>query len=265
VARIRTIKPEFFLHDRLAELSPLHRLLFVGLWTQADRDGRLKDRPRRIKVAVLPYDDADVDAMLDDLHRGGFLVRYAVDGDQFIEITGFSKHQSVNVKEPKSTIPPPPSTPEHVPARVEHHAGTVPAPDEHVGKGREGKGKDLSSSGDDVSAAEFGPDELAEVWNETAPPECPRVRELSEKRRARARQRLRENPEPEFWRAAIETMHHRPFLRGRGPRGWRADFDWLLQPDSATRVLEGCYADEAPEAVPRKPEDDGYRYFGGEP
>ena len=264
MARIRTIKPEFFLHDRLAELSPLHRLLFVGLWTQADREGRLKDRPRRIQVAVLPYDEADVDAMLDDLHRGGFLVRYAVEGDQFIEIRGFSKHQSVNVKEPASTIPPPPDTSAHVPARDQHHAGTVPAPDEHVGKGREGKGKDLSSSGDDGTATGFGPDDLAAAWNELAPPECPRVRGLSSKRRARAKQRLRENPEREFWREAIEAMGDRPFLRGGGPRGWRADFDWLLQPDSATRVLEGSYADEAPDHGPRAPEADGYRYFGGE-
>ncbi len=58
MARIRTIKPEFFLHDELFELEketglPV-RLAFIGLWTQCDREGRFKWRPLRLKAAILP-------------------------------------------------------------------------------------------------------------------------------------------------------------------------------------------------------------------
>ena len=56
--RIRTIKPEFFLHHDLfaAEKEcglPL-RLAYVGLWTQADREGRFKWRPYELGIAILP-------------------------------------------------------------------------------------------------------------------------------------------------------------------------------------------------------------------
>lgn len=105
MARIRSIKPDFFMHDGLAELSPLHRLLFIGLWTQADREGRLEDRPARIKVAVLPYDKVDVDQMLEDLARHGFVVRYEVDGASLIQVTKFAEHQLPHHKEPPSMLP----------------------------------------------------------------------------------------------------------------------------------------------------------------
>ena len=67
MSRLRTLKPGFFLDDELADCPPLTRLLFAGLWVIADREGRLEDRPKRIKTETLPYDDCDVDAMLDEL------------------------------------------------------------------------------------------------------------------------------------------------------------------------------------------------------
>lgn len=107
MARIRSIKPEFFMHDGLAELPPLHRLLFIGIWTQADREGRLEDRPARIKAAVLPYDEADVDAMLWNLaeHRERFVVRYEASGVRYLQVTGFAAHQQPHIKEVASKIP----------------------------------------------------------------------------------------------------------------------------------------------------------------
>ncbi len=61
MARIRTIKPQFFLNEELAELPAMVRLLFIGLWTQADREGRLLDRPKRLKAEIFPYDNFDVE------------------------------------------------------------------------------------------------------------------------------------------------------------------------------------------------------------
>jgi len=107
MARIRTIKPEFFTHEDLAELSPLERLFFIGLWTQADREGRLEDRPKRLKVVLLPYDACDADSLLGDLADKGFVKRYAVDGKALLEIPGFLKHQRPHPKEPTSDVPAP--------------------------------------------------------------------------------------------------------------------------------------------------------------
>jgi len=111
MARIRTIKPEFFRHEELFELEqstgqPL-RLAFISLWTVADRAGRFKWRPRALKLDCLPYDDVDFSRVLDALESRGFVVRYDVEGEQFGWIPSFTKHQIVNNKEARSQLPEP--------------------------------------------------------------------------------------------------------------------------------------------------------------
>jgi hypothetical protein len=107
MSRLRTIKPGFFLDEELAECSPLARLLFAGIWTIADREGRLEDRPKRIKVQTLPYDDCDVDELLGELERHGFVARYEANGARYIAVPTWHKHQNPHVKEGPSTIPAP--------------------------------------------------------------------------------------------------------------------------------------------------------------
>lgn len=97
--RIRTIKPEFFKHDGIAELPPLSRLFFIGLWCVADRDGRLADRPARLKIEILPYDEADADLMLNELAKGGFINRYTEQGMQIVQVLSFNSHQRITGKE----------------------------------------------------------------------------------------------------------------------------------------------------------------------
>lgn len=107
MSRARNIKPGFFENELLAEIDPLGRLLFIGLWTIADREGRLEDRVKRIKAKILPYDDCDVDKLLDELAKRGFIIRYEVEGSRYIQVTNFKKHQNPHVKEVQSTIPAP--------------------------------------------------------------------------------------------------------------------------------------------------------------
>lgn len=107
MARSRNIKPGFFTNDELAEIEPLGRLTFIGLWTIADREGRLEDRPKKIKVEILPYDDVNVDEMLNQLADKGFILRYEVNGNKYIQIANFIKHQNPHHKEVASMIPAP--------------------------------------------------------------------------------------------------------------------------------------------------------------
>lgn len=116
--------------DELAGLGPMAALLFAGLWTLADREGRLADRPARIKACILPYYDCDIDALLDTLSPH-FIERYEVDGTSLIQVSNFSRHQCPNVKEPASTIPAP----------CQHDTGTsLIGREGKEGKGTEGKG-----------------------------------------------------------------------------------------------------------------------------
>lgn len=105
MARSRNIKPGFFSNEHLAELDFATRLLFIGLWTEADREGRLEDRPRRLKMALFPADNVDLDRMLDDLDHLGFIKRYTVGELKAIQVVNWAKHQNPHVKEAKSTIP----------------------------------------------------------------------------------------------------------------------------------------------------------------
>jgi len=121
MARARNIKPGFFTNDVLADCDPLARLLFAGLWTVADRAGRLEDRPKRIKAAVLPYDSCDVDTLLNQLHNHGFIERYEVDGLKLIQVLAFDKHQNPHKNESDSELPSP----------EQHSTCTVQAPEQH--------------------------------------------------------------------------------------------------------------------------------------
>lgn len=105
MARSRNIKPGFFTNDELAECSPYARLLFAGLWTIADKEGRLDDRPKKIKALVLPFDNVDCDELLQQLHQHSFITRYSVDGGAYVQINNWKKHQNPHCKESASEIP----------------------------------------------------------------------------------------------------------------------------------------------------------------
>lgn len=107
MARSRNIKPGFFTNDELAECSPHARLLFAGLWTIADKEGRLDDRPKKVKALVLPFDNVDCDELLQQLHDRKFIHRYQIQGGAFIQITNWKKHQNPHCKEAASEIPEP--------------------------------------------------------------------------------------------------------------------------------------------------------------
>ena len=128
MARSRNIKPGFFSNEHLAEVDFATRLLFIGMWTEADREGRLEDRPRRLKMALFPADNVDIDAMLYSLHDLEFIDRYSVDGRNYIQVVNWAKHQNPHLKEAKSTIP---EKPVVEPCQVKTGASTMQAPDKN--------------------------------------------------------------------------------------------------------------------------------------
>lgn len=105
MGRTRMIKPSFFYDEKMAELCVEGRLLFAGLWTLADREGRLEDRPLLIKKDIFPYDNFNVDQILSNLFQLKMIVRYVVDGQKYIQIVNFTKHQKPHNTEKASKIP----------------------------------------------------------------------------------------------------------------------------------------------------------------
>ena len=126
MARSRNIKPGFFTNDVLGELPALTRLLFAGLWTICDREGRIEDRPKKIRAEVLPYDACDADEMLNALSQSGFIDRYEVDGVRVIQVLAWDKHQNPHIKEGASTLP---AKHKHQTSTVQEQCNAQPLPE----------------------------------------------------------------------------------------------------------------------------------------
>jgi hypothetical protein len=128
MARIRSIKPEFWTDEKVVGLSPLARLVFIGLWNFADDEGRADYSPMRLKMQILPADDAEMSLLLEEIRGAGLIVVYSVENKEYLEICGFAKHQKID-KRTTSKRPPPPTSAEVL---------RFPTTDQGRDQGREG-------------------------------------------------------------------------------------------------------------------------------
>lgn len=103
--RARNIKPGLFSDEDLVECSFPARILFMGLPCLADRMGRLEDRPKKIKMLLMPADNVDCEALLDELAKAGKIKRYEAQGKRCIWIPGFLNHQEPHRNEKPSALP----------------------------------------------------------------------------------------------------------------------------------------------------------------
>lgn len=110
--RIRTIKPEMWADEKIGQLSRDARLLFVGLITMADDEGRLRAMPAAILGHVFPYDEDALRKLagwVDELSASGLIVAYEHGGVRYFYLPGFVRHQVINKAKPSSLPGPPPS------------------------------------------------------------------------------------------------------------------------------------------------------------
>jgi len=106
MARSRNIKPSLFKNEILGEADPLLTILFQGLWCLADREGRLENRPKRIKAEIFPYRELpNFNGYLTELEQLGFIASYSVGNEDVIQVLNFVKHQSPHKTEKKSELP----------------------------------------------------------------------------------------------------------------------------------------------------------------
>ncbi len=98
LARIRTIKPEFWTDGNIVRLSPLARLFFIGMWnfTLCDH-GHVADDAFRLKLQILPTDDVDPETLLTEIITAGRVQRIAdAGGRSYLHIKRFEDHQKID-------------------------------------------------------------------------------------------------------------------------------------------------------------------------
>ena len=256
MARIRTIKPEFFTDEALGALAPLDRLLFAGLWCHADKAGRLFVKPLELKVKILPYDDYDVASGLMRLAEKQLVILYEHDGLSVLQITNWEKHQRPHHTERDSVIPP--------------HNGylTVKEPLENGGKGKERNGREGK---EEIAQPPKGGipreellDRLVECWNTLPPEVAPRVAKPRASAILRGWASVQRDPEARDYFADAEALvaHVRqsPFLHGQG---WFR-FTWLFARGkdrewNIVKIFEGRYkAGANQQRQPSRSPDDPY-------
>ncbi|WP_313250795.1 hypothetical protein [Stenotrophomonas sp.] len=278
MARIRSIKPEFWSSEQVMECSPMARLMFIGLWNFCDDAGNHVASAKTIKAEIFPGDDipsSDVQGLLDELSSNGLIVFYTNDSKELLHVTGWKKHQKID----KPTYRHPPFS---LDAR---RALDEPSPPEWSGvEGNGEEGKDLSSLRSDSSDAD-GVDLLGDGPGQGEKPDlktrkADRIRQIAEDAQAefnailakphgllskctvlnKPRLKAVENSLPtvrqlclrlfgservtrQFWKLYFETAADDEFYSGRvkggpGHENYEPDFELLMREKTIAKLAD---------------------------
>jgi len=274
MARKRMIDPSFWTDEKLGLLTPMHRLLFMGLISNADDEGRLQGHPALVKSLIFPYDiditHQQVEEWLFDLHKEGLILIYEVGKQRYIWIPNFLKYQQINRPTPSKLPAPPENIGDNnsfTEDSLNNHGGlTEDSLRTHSEKNRIEKNRkeieeeknrieDILSSDetDDTRLTEdslnnddneiisaITPKEVVELYNSICV-SLPKVVTISEKRRKQIKallKKIRDRTEIEIvFRKAEES----DFLSGRSGKWNGCNFDWLINYNNFLKVLEGTY------------------------
>ena len=181
--RIRTIKPDVWQSEQIGQVSREARLLFVGLITYADDEGRFRAHPALLRAHVFPYDEIstrEVAGWLSELQAAGLVLAYRARGSAWGCLPSFAKHQVINKKSPSECPAPSEAEPEDIlpkltdsgsspvvlpedsrssPVVLPEDSGSSPVvlPEDSrtewkgIGIGKEGNGKEEERNGDEAS------------------------------------------------------------------------------------------------------------------
>jgi hypothetical protein len=253
MARIRSIKPEFPQSESIGNLSRDARLLFILLWTIVDDEGRSRASSRMLASLLYPYDsDAAglIDGWLSELENGHHIRRYVVDNATYLDIPKWKVHQRID-KPSASKLPPFVETSTNIPRGFQEPSkteGTLEGKGIGIGIGREEE-RDKEGKAISAAAPPLQTDQIqiaVAVWNDMAADRgFPTVQRITAPRIKHLTARLAECGGIEGWKFAVAKVRDSPFLRGQNNRGWKADFDFLLQQKSFTKLMEGAYDDRS--------------------
>jgi len=249
MARIRYLKPEFFEDEDIASLPYWVRLLFQGLWVLADKEGRLEDRPSRIHIKIFPYEPKiDIEKGLEILTRPKkysprpFIIRYQVNGERYIQIVNWKKHQRPHHTEKESEIPEPQEDTKNNGYLTVKERLSNGECQEGIGMGK-GMGKGMEKGMGNNIYMSFEKDIFA-TYNSLSKqhPIIPPLKSISAERRRKLKARFSDKGFRENWRDALKKVPEYPFLLGENDRKWTFNFDWFIKNDTNyLKILEGRY------------------------
>lgn len=257
IMRARNLKPGFFCNEDLAECDFATRILFLGLISFADREGRFEWRPKKIKACIFPYDNGiDINQMLCNLMSLQFITKYEIDGKSYGIVVNFYKHQKPHPHEAKSTLPAPPENLQKYQCHDMSLNVSKCKPESLNLCSSESLNPDIGvntpivpESGDEFEKSPKMPPcpqaKIIDLYHETLP-ELSRVEEWpsSSENHLRARWRSKkERQNLEWWREFFQFIRASPFLMGE-IRDFKADLIWIVREYNFAKILNGNYHHE---------------------
>ena len=233
MARKRMIDPSIWISEDFGTLSSLAQLVFIGLFSIADDEGRGKASPAYIKAVLFPYKDdlriADIEKALSEISSKMSVIFYSCNENKYYTLTSWNTFQKIDKP-----------TDSKIPAYDENDSQIRRLFDEGSPKPR--RPFDPNRIEENRKEKEEKRIRIKEIYNSTCT-NLPQVQKLTEKREKAIDKFLKEFTEEQF-KNICKIANSTNFLTGKNDNGWKADFDFLMRIDKATNVLEGKYNDE---------------------
>ena len=234
MARKRMIDPNIWQSEDFSKLSTLGKLVFIGLFSLADDEGRGRSNPVYLKSTLFPYEEGirstDIDKTLSEISSNMSVIFYSCDGSSYYSLYNWNAWQKID-RPTESKIP---EYDEKTMQRLFDEHSTSPrrviVPKRKEDNRKEKEDKRIR---------------IKDIYNQHCP-NLPQVQKITDKREKAIDKFLKEFTEEQFIEIC-KIANYTDFLIGKNDKGWKADFDFLMRPDKATNVLEGKYSNSKSE------------------
>ena len=230
MARKRMIDPGIWQSEDFGKLSNLAKIIFIGLFSLADDEGRGRANPTYLKSSLFPYNEdmrsADVEKALYEISLNMSVIFYSCDGSNYYSLLSWDTFQKIDK-----------ATDSKIPAFDENNKDIRRLFDEDSTRtSRKVSPKRKEDKRKEIEEKRI---RIKDIYNLTCT-NLPQVQKITEKREKAIDKFTEEFTEEQFGEIC-KIANTTDFLIGKNGKGWKADFDFLMRIDKATSILEGKY------------------------
>lgn len=238
MARKRMVDPNIWQSEDFSKLSVLAKLVFIGLFSLADDEGRGRANPTYLKSSLFPYNEdmksTDIQKTLIEISSNMSIVFYEYNGSSYYSLLSWSLFQKID--RPTSS---------QLPAFDESNKDIRRLFVEPSSKGsREVVPNRIE---DNRIEKENKINRIKDKYNLLCT-NLPKIKILTDKRKNTITTFLKKFTEEQF-EEICNIANNSNFLIGKNDSGWKADFDFLMRIDKATSILEGKYSNNKPDKL----------------
>lgn len=232
MARKRMVDPNIWQSEDFGKLSTLSKLVFIGLFSLADDEGRGRANAMYLKSSLFPYNEnlrsIDIEKTLSEISSNMSVVFYECNGNSYYSLLSWYEFQKIDKP-----------TTSKLPAFDENNKDIQLLFADYSPK--TSRGLPPNRKEENRIEKEKNRIEVKRIYNETCT-KLPQVQKLNDKRNKSIDEFLKTFTLEEFRQICI-TANNSNFLSGGNDRNWKADFDFLMRTDKAVNILEGKYGD----------------------